>query len=57
MTLDALIDCNMDWNDRTELILIMDSDMSHDVITCRSARCLFGNRSVFWFKDTVVMLT
>jgi hypothetical protein len=56
MTLDSLIDSNMNWNDRTELIVIVDSDMSPDVITCRSARCLFGKRSVFWFKDTVVML-
>ena len=57
MVLDVLIDCNMNWNDRTELIVIVDSEMSPDVLMARTARCLFGKRSVFWFKDNVVMLT
>ncbi len=51
-----LLACNKDWEETTELIVV--SKDSPDAVPIRrfSARFVYGDRQVLWFRDRVVML-
>lgn len=51
-----LLVCNKDWEDTTNLIVISKDDSEAVPIAARSARSLFGDHQVLWFRDCVVML-
>lgn len=56
-----LVVCNKDWDESTRLIIIDFPSNSNGVpqsvsSTARAALSIFGDRSVLWFRDCVVML-
>lgn len=51
-----LLVCNKNWSESTELVIISNEEFDAVSMSARSARPVFGNRQVLWFRDCVVML-
>lgn len=51
-----LLVCNKNWSESTELVIISNEEYEAVSMSARSARPVFGNRQVLWFRDCVVML-
>lgn len=51
-----LVVCNKEWSESTQLIIISQSDTDAAPMSAKSARAIFGDRQVLWFKDGVVMI-
>lgn len=51
-----LLVCNKNWSESTDLVIISNEEYDAVSMSARSARSVFGNRQVLWFRDCVVML-
>ncbi len=51
-----LLECNKNWSESSELVIISNEEYEAVSMSVRSARPVFGARLVLWFRDRVVML-
>lgn len=56
MLFSDLVVCNKEWSESTQLIIISQSDTDAASMSAKSARSIFADRQVLWFKDEVVMI-
>uniref|UniRef100_A0AAU8B779 Uncharacterized protein n=1 Tax=Dulem virus 146 TaxID=3145623 RepID=A0AAU8B779_9VIRU len=52
---DLCVSCK-NWEESTNLIVVSGDDFDGQLIPVRSAKVLYKDRRVLWFKDCVVML-